>query len=134
MLGDQHNSVVSSLLVSNSVTHGIRCLVGPQALYGLLGNTKISYALRGSNSGPVVSVYTDRAIAAGPSAFSATQINIQGGSNMTGSCAACLHTDQSRSYLNHLVISKNWARPTLFQICYLCCFVVNCDVLCIVYV
>jgi len=29
--------------------------------------------------------------------------NIHGGSNMTGTCAACLHTNQSRSYLNHLV-------------------------------
>ena len=29
--------------------------------------------------------------------------NIQGGSNMTGTGAACLHTNQSRSYLNHLV-------------------------------
>jgi len=28
---------------------------------------------------------------------------IQGGSNMTGTSAACLHTNQSRSYLNHLV-------------------------------
>jgi hypothetical protein len=28
----------------------------------------------------------------------------QGGLNMTGTCAACLHTDQSRSYLNHLVL------------------------------
>jgi hypothetical protein len=28
---------------------------------------------------------------------------IHGGSNMTGTCAACLHTNQSRSYLNHLV-------------------------------
>jgi hypothetical protein len=28
---------------------------------------------------------------------------IQGGSNMTGTDAACLHTNQSRSYLNHLV-------------------------------
>jgi hypothetical protein len=28
---------------------------------------------------------------------------IQGDSNMTGTCAACLHTNQSRSYLNHLV-------------------------------
>jgi hypothetical protein len=28
---------------------------------------------------------------------------IQGGSNMSGTCAACLHTNQSRSYLNHLV-------------------------------
>jgi hypothetical protein len=24
---------------------------------------------------------------------------------MTGTCAACLHTDQSRSYLNHFVLS-----------------------------
>jgi hypothetical protein len=39
------------------------------------------------------------------------------------------------------IISKDWARPALFQICYLCwfvcyscCVVVNCDVLCIVYV
>ena len=29
--------------------------------------------------------------------------DIQGGSNMTETCAACLHTNQSRSYLNHLV-------------------------------
>jgi hypothetical protein len=28
---------------------------------------------------------------------------LQGGSNTTGTCAACLHTNQSRSYLNHLV-------------------------------
>ena len=28
---------------------------------------------------------------------------LQGGSNMTGTDAACLHTNQSRSYLNHLV-------------------------------
>jgi len=28
---------------------------------------------------------------------------IQGGSNMTGIGVACLHTNQSRSYLNHLV-------------------------------
>jgi hypothetical protein len=28
---------------------------------------------------------------------------VQGGSNMTGTCAACLHTNQSPSYLNHLV-------------------------------
>jgi hypothetical protein len=28
---------------------------------------------------------------------------VQGGSNMTGTSAACLHTNQSRSYLNHLV-------------------------------
>jgi len=29
--------------------------------------------------------------------------NVQGGSNMTGTYAACLHRNQSRSYLNHLV-------------------------------
>jgi len=28
---------------------------------------------------------------------------LQGGSNMTGTYAACLHTNQSWSYLNHLV-------------------------------
>jgi len=28
---------------------------------------------------------------------------VQGGSNMTGTYAACLHRNQSRSYLNHLV-------------------------------
>ena len=28
---------------------------------------------------------------------------IQGGSNMTGTVYICLHTNQSRSYLNHLV-------------------------------
>jgi hypothetical protein len=28
---------------------------------------------------------------------------VQVGSNMTGTSAACLHTNQSRSYLNHLV-------------------------------
>jgi hypothetical protein len=31
-------------------------------------------------------------------------MHVQGGSNMTGTCAACLHTNQSRSYLNHLVL------------------------------
>ena len=30
-------------------------------------------------------------------------VNIQGGSNMTGTVYTCLHTNQSRSYLNHLV-------------------------------
>jgi len=29
--------------------------------------------------------------------------NIQGGSNMTGTVYTCLHTNQSRSYLNHFV-------------------------------
>jgi len=29
--------------------------------------------------------------------------DIQGGSNMTGTVYTCLHTNQSRSYLNHLV-------------------------------
>jgi len=37
--------------------------------------------------------------------FSMLQI-IQGGSNMTGTYAACLHTNQSRSYLNHLVLGS----------------------------
>jgi len=32
---------------------------------------------------------------------------IQGGSNMTGTHAACLHRNQSRSYLNHLVYVCN---------------------------
>jgi len=32
---------------------------------------------------------------------------IQGGSNMTGTHAACLSRNQSRSYLNHLVIAWN---------------------------
>ena len=32
--------------------------------------------------------------------------DIQGGSNMTGTDSACLHTNQSRSYLNHLVSSQ----------------------------
>jgi hypothetical protein len=30
---------------------------------------------------------------------------------MTGTCAACLHTNQSRSYLNHLVFN-GWIWPT----------------------
>ena len=34
------------------------------------------------------------------------ECGIQGGSNMTGTCAACLHTNQSRPYLNHLVYSN----------------------------
>ena len=33
----------------------------------------------------------------------AANIDLQGGSNMTGTCAACLHTNQAQSYLNHLV-------------------------------
>jgi len=32
-----------------------------------------------------------------------THTLIQGGSNMTGTYAACLHRNQSRSYLNHPV-------------------------------
>ena len=31
---------------------------------------------------------------------------IQGGSNMTGTVYICLHTNQSRSYLNHLVFKN----------------------------
>ena len=34
------------------------------------------------------------------------QCIIQGGSNMTGTVFTCLHTNQSRSYLNHLVHNK----------------------------
>jgi len=34
---------------------------------------------------------------------------MQGGSNMTGTVAACLHTNQSRSYLNHLVLYQTSA-------------------------
>jgi len=58
MLGDQRNSLVALLLVRNSVSQGIRCLVGPQARSGLLGKRKISYAFLGSNSGPIVAVPT----------------------------------------------------------------------------
>jgi hypothetical protein len=32
---------------------------------------------------------------------------IQGGSNMTGTIVYCLHTNQSRSYLNHLVFLES---------------------------
>ena len=32
-------------------------------------------------------------------------VDVQGGSNMTGTDLYCLHTNQSRSYLNHLVYS-----------------------------
>ena len=47
---------------------------------------------------------------------------LQGGSNMTGTYAACLHRNQSRSYLNHLVYPS-----TL-----LCCFVLfSLSILCI---
>jgi len=35
--------------------------------------------------------------------YPAHDFHVQGGSNMTGTCAACLHTNQSRSYFNHLV-------------------------------
>jgi len=34
------------------------------------------------------------------------RFNIQGGSNMTGTVYTCLHTNQSRSYLNHLVFQR----------------------------
>jgi hypothetical protein len=33
---------------------------------------------------------------------------VQRGSNMTGTCEACLHTNQSRSYLNHLVVASGY--------------------------
>ena len=32
---------------------------------------------------------------------------MQGGSNMNGTSAACLHTNQSLSYLNHLVLTMH---------------------------
>jgi hypothetical protein len=41
---------------------------------------------------------------------------------MTGTCAACLHTNQSRSYLNHLVflthgcVLKRTNNPGVFSI------------------
>jgi len=35
--------------------------------------------------------------------YKPSYIDIQGGSNMNGAYAACLHRNQSRSYLNHLV-------------------------------
>jgi hypothetical protein len=38
---------------------------------------------------------------------------VQGCSNMTGTCVACLHTNQSRSYLNHLVY-KHFILSQLF--------------------
>ena len=37
--------------------------------------------------------------------------HVQGGSNMTGTDSACLHTNQSRSYLNHLVHSGGCLKP-----------------------
>jgi len=43
------------------------------------------------------------------------ETKVQGGSNMTGTYAACLHRNQSRSYLNHLVYLKLWTtRITAF--------------------
>ena len=38
---------------------------------------------------------------------------IQGGSNITGTVYTCLHTNQSRSYLNHLVYTANKVTRTL---------------------
>jgi len=40
---------------------------------------------------------------------------IQGGSNMTGTNAACLHTNQSRSYLNHLVFRSLYTYIAYFE-------------------
>ena len=34
-------------------------------------------------------------------------IHVQGGSNMTRTVYTCLHTNQSRSYLNHLVLIRS---------------------------
>jgi hypothetical protein len=44
---------------------------------------------------------------------------LQGGSNMTGTNTACLHTNQSRSYLNHLVLAlvSLYVAPMLFGSC-----------------
>ena len=39
---------------------------------------------------------------------------VQGGSNMTGTVYTCLHTNKSRSYLNHLVLLYQWC--TVMQI------------------
>jgi hypothetical protein len=41
---------------------------------------------------------------------------VQGGSNMTGTCAACLHTNQSRSYLNRLVYFAGPCQRSLSQV------------------
>jgi len=35
------------------------------------------------------------------------KFTVQGGSNMTGTDLYCLHTNQSRSYLNHLVLQTS---------------------------
>jgi hypothetical protein len=36
---------------------------------------------------------------------------------MTGICAACLHTNQSRSYLNHLVFKRHEDDQVTVEIC-----------------
>ena len=41
--------------------------------------------------------------------------NVQGVSNMTGTYAACLHRNQSRSYLNHPVYRSSCEVPLFLQ-------------------
>ena len=43
-------------------------------------------------------------------------MNIQGGSNVTGTVYTCLHTNHSRSYLNHLVLKRNITKTQLIQV------------------
>jgi hypothetical protein len=45
-------------------------------------------------------------------------LQVQGGSNVTGTCAACLHTNKSRSYLNHLVVASpmNFMRSSYMRV------------------
>ena len=59
---------------------------------------------------------------------------IQGGSNMTGTVYTCLHTNQSRSYLNHLVHSvsiENTSGMSYMKIAKMCrnslwgCFIIR---------
>jgi hypothetical protein len=56
-------------------------------------------------------------------------------------CKCVMLTGVNPIAVDKYININNWAQPTLFQICYLCCFVcysccfvVNCDVLCTVYV
>ena len=46
--------------------------------------------------------------------YTANTSCIQGGSNMTGTVYTCLHTNQSRSYLNHLVYSFFYMSSMLY--------------------
>jgi hypothetical protein len=49
-------------------------------------------------------VFSDSVLSVLGTALHLVILYLQGGSNMTGTCAACSHTNQSRSYLNHLVL------------------------------